>query len=114
MEIKHDDYSVVYDSDLATATIAGMLELGGTPQYKPIADMLKKVAESKPSLITLDVQNLRFLNSSGITALMQLGIQIRKLKASDLKIIGSSKHSWQAKSLKNIQKFVPTAVLEFN
>jgi hypothetical protein len=111
-EIKHTEYYATYDPQTATIIIAGILELKGVTEYNPLQNLLLEVAEQKLPMVTLDVQNVEFMNSSGISTLLRFGIKIRDLGVSRLKILGSNQHSWQTKSLKNLQRFVQNADID--
>lgn len=112
MEIKHEDYQVTYDPDTATITCQGSFRLRGSAEYAPIVELLNEAADAKPETITLDVRGLQFLNSSGINTLSKFVIQVRKHKASQMVIKGSSQFPWQKKSLKNFQRLLPGLQLE--
>lgn len=113
MEIKDQDYSVVYDEASATVTCDGLMRLRGTEEYAPIVALLDQVKDLAPATITLDVQNLRFLNSSGINVLFKFVIDVRELGKSELVVLGSSLVPWQGKSLKNLQRLMPQLRLKF-
>ena len=112
MEIKHEDYQVSYDTDTATITCQGSFRLRGTAEYAPIVDILNEAADAKPETITLDLTELQFLNSSGINTLSKFVIRVRKHKASQVIIKGSSQYPWQSKSLKNFQRLLPNLQLD--
>lgn len=109
--IEHDDYQITYEETTTTLTCQGALRLRSM-EYKPIIELLSSVAESTPEHITLDVRQLRFLNSSGINALSKFVIQVRKLKASQMTVLGSTAHPWQKRSLKNLQRLKKDLTLE--
>lgn len=64
--------------------------------------------------MTIDLQKLLFLNSSGISMLSKFVISLRKKKRLQLIVLGSEEVPWQKKSLKNLQKFLPGLKLEIN
>lgn len=105
MRIRGPDYEVTYDLNTATLTFSGVLRLNRV-EYAPIVRLLGGVAGLKPTLITLDLQELKFLNSSGVSVVSKFVIQVRKLKVSQVLVLGSQKISWQRKSLKNLQKLM--------
>ncbi|MGV2829628.1 slr1659 superfamily regulator [Myxosarcina sp. GI1(2024)] len=111
-EIKAEDYFVQHDPDTSTVKFSGLLSLGGPKEYAPIADLLKNIADSEPPEITLDLRELEFLNSSGISMLSKFVLSLRKKKNVQLIILGSNDMPWQGKSLKNLQKFLPSLKLE--
>ncbi len=111
-EIKDKDYVVQYDSDSSKVDFAGLLSLGGPKEYAPIANLLNNIATAEPDQMTLDLRKLEFLNSSGISMLSKFVLGLRKKKGVKLVILGSNEMPWQGKSLKNLQKFLPSLKLE--
>lgn len=111
-EIKHDDYQVVYDPAAATVVCAGSYRLSG-PEYVAILDVMNRAAEAEHPVLTLDLTNLQFLNSSGINTLSKFVIRMRKQPASQLVVKGSEDYPWQKKSLVNLQRLLPGLQLEF-
>jgi hypothetical protein len=112
MEVKGGDYCVSYDSDTITITFQGSLRLGGMDEYAPIVELLNEAAKQEAETITLDLKELEFLNSSGISMLSKFVINVRKQKNSAIFVKGSKDISWQGKSLKNLQRLMPTLTLE--
>ena len=110
-EIKDKDYAVQYDSESTAVDFQGLLSLGGAKEYAPIADLLNKIAADEPDEITLNLKKLEFLNSSGISMLSKFVLGLRKKKKIQLVILGSRDMPWQSKSLKNLQKFLPSLKL---
>ncbi len=110
-EIKDQDYAVQYDSESTAVDFAGLLSLGGAKEYAPIANLLNKIAADEPEEITLNLKKLEFLNSSGISMLSKFVLGLRKKKKIQLVILGSREMPWQSKSLKNLQKFLPSLKL---
>jgi hypothetical protein len=111
-EIKGEDYSVKYDPDSVTFYFQGELSLGGPPEYEPIVKLLDDVLNQAPSTINLDLKQLEFLNSSGISMLSKFAINVRKKKTTEVVVIGSINIPWQEKSLGNLQKLLPTLQLK--
>ncbi|MDJ0897721.1 MAG: hypothetical protein QNJ55_02840 [Xenococcus sp. MO_188.B8] len=111
-EIKDKDYAVQYDSESTKVDFTGLLSLGGPKEYAPIANLLNNIVTSEPNQMTLDLRKLEFLNSSGISMLSKFVLGLRKKKGVKLVILGSNEMPWQGKSLKNLQKFLPSLKLE--
>jgi hypothetical protein len=63
--------------DNSTIFFKGALRLSGTEDYAPILDMLKHTLLSPSKPIVLDLRELDFLNSSGITMLSLFVIEAR-------------------------------------
>ena len=112
MEVKGNNYHVIYNPTTATVILQGTLRLRGLAEYDPIIQLLNDVVGQKPETITLDLQQLRFLNSSGINILFRFVINVREQAASKLFVRGSSQIPWQQKSLINLQRLMAGAQLE--
>lgn len=113
MEIKTEDYSVYYNQSTATVNCQGTLRLSGMEEYTPIIQLLHKVLEQKPATVTLNLQDLQFLNSSGINVLSKFVIKVRQKKDVSMVVQGSKQIPWQGKSLKNFQRLMPNLELEW-
>jgi hypothetical protein len=113
-EIKGEDYTVTYNPATATLNFQGLLRLQGLPAYAAITASLNDMVERKPVIITLDLRELTFLNSSGIDMLLKFVIKIRKQQVSQLVIKVSEQVPWHKKSLNNLQRLMPTLRLEFD
>jgi hypothetical protein len=114
MEISGDNYKIRGDNNSATVDFVGSLRLSGNEEYAPILKLLYDVASSEPSNITLNLKQLQFLNSSGISMLSKFVIDMRKKNTIKMIVIGSNDIPWQGKSLKNLQRLMPALKLEFN
>lgn len=111
-EIKGDDYTVQVEPDTATVHFQGELSLGGPNEYAPIANLLNEVVNTNPNTMTLDLRDLGFLNSSGISMLSKFVLSLRKKKGIQLVVLGSHYQPWQGKSLKNLEKLLPGLKLQ--
>lgn len=115
MEISNEDYKVYNEEETETVFFEGSLRLGGPEEYQPIADFLEDVADKlAPGTMTINLEKLEFLNSSGISMLSKFTIWVRQKKNIKLVVQGSKKIPWQAKSLKNLQRLMRSVALEFN
>ena len=112
MEIKTESYRIVHDEVSHNIIFDGSLRLNGTAEYAPITELLEKVAQQEPEKIVLDLKELNFLNSSGISILSKFVINIRRRKNIQMVVIGAKKNPWQGKSLKNLQRLMPSLKLE--
>lgn len=111
-EIKNEDYEVVCDPGAGTITFQGELALAGPKDYAPINQLMQGLMELSPPVITIDLKGLTFLNSSGISMISKFVLGLRKKEGIQLIVLGSSKSPWQGKSLKNLQKFLPSLQLD--
>ncbi|MCB1147599.1 MAG: hypothetical protein KDK41_10075 [Leptospiraceae bacterium] len=106
MEIKDNDYSVVYDEGSKTVKFSGNIRLQGVSEYEPIKKLLADVGDKLVAGDTLkmDYKDLKFLNSAGITTLSMFVINMRKKNTAQISVIGSKTVAWQEKSLTNFSK----------
>jgi hypothetical protein len=110
--IKTEEYRVDYDEGTNTISFQGSLRLSGMEEYAPIVAILETIAKQNPSVITLNLLELEFLNSSGISMLSKFVIKIRQKKEIGMVVKGSKSIPWQGKSLKNLQRLMPSLTLE--
>lgn len=104
-EIKTETYQIHHDSDKHVITFSGVLRLQ-TAAYQPISDLLNQAAALEPGCLTLDLYNLKMLNSAGINTLTKFLIQLRNQKAGQIQVRGNQGVSWQRKSLRNLQRLM--------
>ena len=113
VEIKNEDYSISYESETVTVSFHGSIRLSGMDEYAPIVNLINDVAEQNPPTITLNLRQLEFLNSSGISMLSKFVIKVRQKKNVQLVVQGSKGIPWQGKSLKNLQRLMPSLTLDW-
>jgi len=109
MHVSGDKYSVVYNPETATLTCSGVLDLRGKESYKDISALFDTAADRSPSpeRIFLDVRDLEYLNSSGITTIGGFAIRIRNKGGIRLLIQCAKRHSWQSRSMSSLLRLVP-------
>ncbi|ESA37242.1 hypothetical protein N836_03855 [Leptolyngbya sp. Heron Island J] len=116
MEIKGKEYEVVYDQAVSTVTFKGELALMGMGEYPPIAALLEQsleyAASQEVGQLTLDLRDLKFLNSSGINVISKFVIKARRATNVAMKIRGSNSIPWQSRSLVNLKRLLPEMVVE--
>ncbi|MDM8526104.1 hypothetical protein QUF80_22240 [Desulfococcaceae bacterium HSG8] len=109
------EYRVAYDAATGTISCEGTLDLRGKEGYRPIAELFEKVTDEAPETITLDIRQLEFLNSSGITTIGSgLIIKARKKGASKMAVSCSKKYTWQERSIRGLSKLMPGMELKFD
>ena len=112
MEENGDDYSVKFDDVSSIISFAGSLRLCGTKGYASVNDLLEKVIEMDKELITMDLKELQFLNSTGITTISKFIIKTKNRGVTQLIIKGNNNVTWQKKTLKHLIRLMPTLTLE--
>lgn len=111
-EIKTEYYSVSYEPATNTVICRGLLQLMNMQDYAPIIKLLEDAANQESSTLTLDLRGLEFLNSSGINVLLKFVIKVREKKNVQMVVQGSKDITWHSKSLKTLQRLMPTLRLE--
>ncbi|MDX2232491.1 MAG: hypothetical protein NW220_22865 [Leptolyngbyaceae cyanobacterium bins.349] len=112
VNIQTDDYSIRHDVESATVYFRGFLRLDGIEKYQPVMDILLN-AVNESTNFTIDLRELEFLNSSGISMLSMFIVKVRDRGGVDLILKGSDKILWQTKSLKNLQRLMPSLTLRY-
>jgi hypothetical protein len=112
VEIKAENYAVLYHPETSTIAFSGALRLAGMEEYAPISQLLSDVLDDQPAQFTIDLQGLEFLNSSGINMLSKFVIKTRQQAVTHLTVLGSQSIPWQGKSLKNLQRLLPCLELQ--
>lgn len=107
LEIKGENFNIFYDSNSKVINFTGRVRLRGLQEYTVVFDLFDKVIEIDRDLITLDLQNLELINSSGIDMLSKFIITTRKKNTVQINIIGSNALTWQTRLLKNMQRLMP-------
>jgi len=113
MEMSGDNYRIVYDPTSTTIICPGALRHCGDAEYQSMMELLSEAANQAPETITLQLQELEFLDSAGISALFKFVIKIRSMKKSRLIVQGNRQIPWQNKALKNIQRLMPEMILDW-
>ena len=112
MEIIAKEYSIKYNTETTTVYWQGVMRLNGK-EYEPIAKLLDDVLALNPPMITLNLQELDALNSSGISMLGRFVFAIGKKKTIQLIVQGAEDISWQKKWVNNFQRLMPSLQLEW-
>lgn len=113
IEVKDEEYRVEYNPETATVLFEGALSLSDIEAYSPIVQLLNQLLDKNLSLLTLDLSRLEFLNSSGINVLSRFVIRARQQEQTCLVVRGNTQTTWQTRSLRNLQRLMPTLTLEW-
>ena len=104
MELEVGDSKLTYQDNEQTIDIAGSMRLANLSEYEVVGDFFKKAAGKAQDKLIMDVRNLQFLNSSGITTFSMFILSCKKEGKPKLIVLGSNDISWQEKSLRNFKK----------
>jgi hypothetical protein len=105
--INGESFEIRLEDDNSTVFFKGALRLSGSEDYAPILDLLKETLVQPAAPIVLDLRELDFLNSSGITMFSRFVIEARDRAEINLEILASEAVPWHARSLKNLQRLMP-------
>jgi hypothetical protein len=104
------EYSIEVRDD--GARLGGVMRLVSPSAYRAeLAPVSDKVGQRAGQPFVLDVADLQFLNSSGITALSRLVLRARGLKVG-LSFIIDDSVLWQKKTLPSLAKLYPGMKLQ--
>ena len=106
--IHGESFEIRLEEENSTVLFKGALRLSGTEDYAPILEMLKETLASPAMPIVLDLRELDFLNSSGITMLSRFVMEARDHPGIDVQVLASEAVPWHARSLRNLQRLMPT------
>ena len=109
--IKGETFEIHLEESNNTVLFKGALRLSGMEDYAPILEMLELTLLDPPKPIVLDLRELDFLNSSGITMLSRFVIEVRNRPGVDLYCFASESVVWHARSLKNLQRLMPALMI---
>ena len=105
--ISGESYEIQMEDDNCTVSFKGALRLSGAEDYAPILGLLKETLIRPAAPIVLDLRELDFLNSSGITMFSRFVIEARDHAGINLQVLASEAVPWHARSLKNLQRLMP-------
>jgi hypothetical protein len=105
--IHGESFDIRLEEENSTVLFKGALRLCGTDDYAPILNMLKETLTSPAMPIVLDLRELDYLNSSGITMLSRFVIEARDRPGIDVQVLASETVPWHARSLRNLQRLMP-------
>lgn len=106
MKIQTSEYSIDCRDGEALAKISGVLRLATPAAYEHAFAPIRQHLTATKGPYTLDVAQLTFMNSSGITGLSRLVMQVRS-ESRELVIVVSDSVPWQRKTFSSLQKLYP-------
>ncbi|HEY9823987.1 MAG TPA: hypothetical protein V6D19_00950, partial [Stenomitos sp.] len=89
VNLQTDEYKVWYEPELAVVKLHGYLRLPSLQAYQPLLNLLFDALAQSPQL-TLDLRELEFLNSSGISMLSMFIVTVRNQHETQLLLQGSN------------------------
>lgn len=105
MKLTENDYSLDYNENSKTVKISGRIRLPKLKDYDRIKRFLNETADiAGNNSITLDLQDLDNINSSGITILSTFTIGLRKANKPGMEIISNSNYEWQRRTISTFKE----------
>lgn len=81
-------------------------------QFVSLMELFEDLLGRNPASMTIDLQDLELLNSSGINTLSKFVIKARNEKTGKILIKGAEQYFWQGKILNNLKKLMPELLVE--
>lgn len=106
-----ESYEVRLDDDSSTVHFKGALRLSGTEDYAPILEMMRETLKDGATS-TVDLRELDFLNSSGITMFSRFVIEARDKGGVGVQFVACESIPWHGRSLKNLQRLMPSLAVQ--
>jgi hypothetical protein len=114
IQINKVNYRIHYDRATELITIKGSIRIHDQEDYKEIAELLSLAQnQCKMDSIVINLKELEFLNSLGITLISMFIINVRKDNRFKIKILGSNSIYWQTKSLHNFKSIWDEVIIAF-
>lgn len=110
MNIETDDFAVSIEGD--RSRLVGVLRLATPAAYKKIFDPLTDALTANDAF-TVDIVEVKFMNSSGITALSRLVLAARK-QDKPLTILGTEAVAWQKKTITSLKRLHKKLTVELS
>lgn len=112
-DIKGEEYSIHYEAVTSTVFFEGSLSLASIEDFAPINNLLEAALNNAAPTLILNLRQLEFLNSSGISVLSRFVIKARNQEHKSLIVQGAETIIWQKRSLRNLQRLMPAMELEW-
>lgn len=103
MEIKDENYSVFLDEEKAEVKMEGELRLQ-QKEYITIRNLFNHALELGMENLVVDISELKYMNSSGITAFFTFILKVKESGAFTVKIIGNARYKWQVMTIDGFKK----------
>ena len=103
MSFKTEDYQIILSEDNKHIHISGVLRLQSPASYEEPFQCIKDGLVSSSEVFTIDISELQFLNSSGVSSLARL-ILFARTSDKEIKMICNSDTPWQKKTISSLIK----------
>ncbi len=105
-------YSIEAAEDSSRIILRGTLRLQKRTDYETILLMMRKAALGSTEKFEIDLRDLQFLNSPGISTLIGFLVEMREA-GKKIRIRGSRTVLWQDKNLEGFSRLFQNVVVDF-
>lgn len=113
MEVKGQGYQVIYEPATATVFFRGSMRLYSVAEYTQIQEVLDRARASASPTITLDLSELKYLNSLGLGRLHGFTAQLCDDENRLIIVRGNSAIIWHERFLTNLSRAKPRIQLNW-
>lgn len=106
MKIQTTEYTIDCREGAPFSKISGVLRLATPAAYEHALAPIRQHLAATTGPYTLDVAQLTFMNSSGITGLSRI-VMVARSDNRDMIIVVSDAVPWQRKTFSSLQKLYP-------
>jgi hypothetical protein len=106
MKVQTTEYVIECREGAPFAKISGVLRLATPAAYEHALAPIRQHLAATTGVYTLDVAQLTFMNSSGITGLSRI-VMLARSDSREMMIIVSDTVPWQRKTFSSLQKLYP-------
>lgn len=110
MSIQDEDFMIEVFPDTKTVIIKGTMRLNSPIAYENHFSGLTNLVQSEKT-ITIDIRDLEFLNSSGLTSLGRVFMLAKKTGIKGT-LIARNSIPWHSRSITSIAKLWPNLTIE--
>ncbi|MBT5856362.1 hypothetical protein HOH87_07015 [bacterium] len=110
MKIETEDYSI--ETNDQQVIIKGALRLQSPTAYDKPFESIREAITNKQDGLHVDISDLNFLNSSGVTSLARLVLDARKADVG-FTLLCSEDIPWQSKTVSSLGKLNPKLTINF-
>lgn len=109
--INEESFQIKYIDNVIA--ISGKLSIM-LEDYENIEQYFKRIIESGPKQITLDIRNLEYLNSAGIKIIcVNLILEAADIENMKFKILCSNQYTWQKETIPNFKDLMDNMEIVF-
>lgn len=114
MELKQEDFSVIYDNASNAVVFRGRLRSTDPVMFRRLGELLAKADQTNRLAMVWDLRAMVYLNSAGLSVLYHFVNRKAREPGYALKVLANSQFAWQTSSLPNLKALLPGVQLVFS